>query len=90
MHATSAVLKTNGGKTLPILGKIKVMVVTPRSGKAQFLPIVVVMGEGPGLFGRDLISSLVINIGQPSRVNAITSPDVVGKFPSLFAPGRLL
>ena len=86
---SSSTLKAYGGFKLPVLGEIKVLVKTERSQKSAIAPIVVIEGDGPGLFGRDLIQLLEVNLGEGICLNSITNfkTEMERKFPTLFSPG---
>ena len=49
----------------------------------------VIEGDGPGLFGRDLIQLLEVNLGEGICLNSITNfkTEMERKFPTLFSPG---
>ena len=63
-------------------------VATTASLNAQVSPIIIVEGDGSSLFGRDLISTLKLDIGTNLIINSVASShsDLISKFPTLFAP----
>ena len=72
LQHTETVLKTYTGETLPVLGTVEVMV-EYKTQKAQ-LPLIVIQGNGPCLFGRNWLDTICLDWHSLHVVKEIKSP----------------
>ena len=85
LETTSMVLKTYTGELLKIRGQVMVKV-TYQGQEVNHLPLLVVEGSGPSLFGRNWLHKIQLNWGEIKRVS--TELDrLMEKFPNLFKDG---
>ena len=85
LRPTNAVLKVYGGEKLKTCGEFRANVTASISSRESVnTDIVVVEGEGPCLFGRDLLKLLNIT---PFSVFHMSNDSISKNFPELFSPG---
>lgn len=59
LKSTRAILKTFTGQKIPVVGKCNVQVQC--NGSEKKLPLYVIQGNGPALFGRNWLKHLPLN-----------------------------
>ena len=84
LEETNIILKTYTGEALSIKGQV--MVNVKHGDQEVTLPLLVVDGSGPSLFGRNWLHKIRLNWGEIKKVS--TELDrLSAKFPNLFSEG---
>ena len=78
-------LKTYSGEPLTVLGQC--MVNVDYANKAYRLPLVVVAGKGPSLFGRNWLRKIRLEWGVIQNIEQNPAEDLLDEYSELFSPG---
>ena len=82
---TRVQLHTYSGETIPVVGKIEVDV--QYQEQQAKLPLIVLEGDGPSLFGRDWLSAFRLDWKSINRVEREKLASVLNKHQALFEEG---
>ena len=85
MQTSTVSLKTYSGEPLKVVGQREVEVYAER--QTVRLPLIVVAGEGPSLFGRDWLQAIQIDWRAIKQVRQHQLSDVLDKYKAVFQPG---
>lgn len=85
LSETSTTLKTYSGEPLRVVGQREVEVCAEK--QTARLPLVVVAGDGPSLFGRDWLKSIRLDWQAIKQVRYRGLPDILSAYENVFQPG---
>ena len=85
LQATHTQLRTYSGEPIPVVGQLEVDV--GYEGQLAKLPLMVVEGEGPSLFGRDWLAKIRLDWKSINAVGSHTLDSILGSHQELFRPG---
>lgn len=85
LEKTTVQLKTYGGESLKVLGEISVKV--RQGGKEALLPLLVVRGSGPSLFGRNWLSQFQLDWKEIHSLQQTALSQLLEKYAAIFEPG---
>ena len=85
LQASHTQVRTYSGEPIPVVGQLEVEV--GYEGQVAKLPLVVVEGEGPSLFGRDWLSAIRLDWKSINAVGSRTLDSLLDHHQELFKPG---
>ena len=85
LQASSIHLRNYSNELIPVVGKVDVQVTY--EGQVATLPLVIVEGDGPTLFGRNWLQTLRLNWSKIHSVLSTSVQDVLGRHEDVFQPG---
>lgn len=85
LQESTASLKTYSGESIKVVGQREVEVLA--EGQTAKLPLIVVAGEGPSLFGRDWLKTIRLDWKTICQVKRRQLSDILDTFKTVFEPG---